>query len=249
MSWAIVTGARQGKGIAGPLGEGRRENVGGARPRRALEALRPSLAAHSRDYRWYTADLAEPDEGERVANQISRDISDIDVLVNNAGGGIGSRPLVRITDEDWRRLLRLNVLTPYVLTRVLATRMMERGYGRIINISSPAARYRVATEVTSAAYVAAKGAVLGLTRQTAKLLASSGIAVNAILPGDVLTEAGTELFESLSASDRRGILKRIPRGALTTPEEIGAVVLALCQRQAGAIIGVSLDVNGGAWIQ
>ena len=95
MSWAIVTGASKGigKGIAVALAEGGWDIVGVARDRRPLEALRPALAAHSRDYRWYTADLAEPDEAERVANQISRDISDIDVLVNNAGGGIGSRPL------------------------------------------------------------------------------------------------------------------------------------------------------------
>jgi NAD(P)-dependent dehydrogenase (short-subunit alcohol dehydrogenase family) len=131
----------------------------------------------------------------------------------------------------------------------MAATMKERGGGRIVNISSAAARYRVATEVTSAAYVAAKGAVLGLTRQTGKLLAPDGITVNAVLPGDVLTEAGTELLDSLSEADRKGVLSRIPRGTMTTPDEVGAAVLSLCRQSAGAIIGVSLDVNGGAWMQ
>jgi len=251
MSSAVVTGASQGigRGIALALADGGYDIIAIARRETPLQALREPIEKRGRSYTYYQADLADPRAAESVADTIRTNHDDLRVLINNAGGGIGPRRITETTDDEWRRLLRVNVLSPYLLTRALGKHMAERGGGYVINISTAVAVHRVATEVTSSAYVAAKGALHGLTRQAARLLAPEGVAVNAILPGDVLTEAGTELFESLSPEEQRGMLERIPRGQMTTPEEIGAAVAALCQTPAAAIVGVSLDVNGGAWMR
>jgi NAD(P)-dependent dehydrogenase (short-subunit alcohol dehydrogenase family) len=102
---------------------------------------------------------------------------------------------------------------------------------------------------TSAAYAAAKGAISGLTRQTARLLAPSGITVNAVLPGDVLTEAGRDWVEGLTTVERESVLGRVPRGMLTTAEEVAQVVVSLCDPGAGGTVGASVEVNSGAWIR
>jgi 3-oxoacyl-[acyl-carrier protein] reductase len=251
MASAVVTGASQGigKGVALALAQAGYDIVAVARRTEPLEQLGQLIELENRNYAYYQADLSSPDEVDRVGNAIRNDFQDLRVLVNNAGGGIGPRSITETSDADWRRLLRLNVLAPYLLTKILGTAMAEQGGGHIINISSAVAVHRVATEVTSSAYVAAKGALHGLTRQSARLLAPAGVSVNAILPGDVLTEAGTELFDSLSPEEREGVLSRVPRGQLTTPKEIGAAVASLCTPAASAIVGVSLDVNGGAWMR
>jgi NAD(P)-dependent dehydrogenase (short-subunit alcohol dehydrogenase family) len=251
MASAVVTGASQGigKGIALALTRGGYDIVAVARRAEPLEQLRTVIEQAGRSYSYYQADLSDPNEVTSLANAISDEQPDLRVLVNNAGGGIGPRPITETSDADWRRLLRLNVLAPYLLTKILGKAISKNGGGHIINISSAVAVHRVATEVTSSAYVAAKGAVHGLTRQSARLLAPEGVSVNAVLPGDVLTEAGTELIESLSQQERDEMLSRVPIGRLTTPEEIGAAVAALCTPLAGAIVGVSLDVNGGAWMR
>lgn len=246
-----MTGASKGIGrdISLSLAEAGFDIVGIARTQDPLAELSREVQQRSRDCRVYSADLAIPAETEALAEQISRDVSDIEVLVNNAGAGIGSRELTAITDGEWRTLLRLNVITPYLLTRAFGAVMSAGGSGRIINISSPVAAYRVATEVTSAAYAASKGAMLGLTRQSARVLGKNGVTVNAVLPGDVASDAGTRLLEGLSEDDRARVFSRIPRGSLVTGREIGAIVAALCADSAGGVLGVSLDVNGGAWMR
>jgi NAD(P)-dependent dehydrogenase (short-subunit alcohol dehydrogenase family) len=251
MASAVVTGASQGigKGIAIALTRGGYDIVAVARRVEPLEELGAVIEQAGGRYTYYQADLSEPDGVTLLATTISREQPDLRVLVNNAGGGIGPRPITETSDADWRRLLRLNVLAPYLLTKILGEAMAKNGGGHVINISSAVAVHRVATEVTSSAYVAAKGALHGLTRQSARLLAPEGVSVNAVLPGDVLTEAGAELFDSLSPKEREGVLSRVPIGRLTTPEEIGAAVASLCTPVAGAIVGVSLDVNGGAWMR
>jgi NAD(P)-dependent dehydrogenase (short-subunit alcohol dehydrogenase family) len=251
VSWAIVTGASQGigRGIALALADSGHDIIGIARRETPLQALGAEVESAGRQYRYYQADLAEPAAAQAAAETICREHDELRVLINNAGAGIGPRRITETTDAEWRRLLRLNLVTPYLLTKLIGGRMAELGGGFIINVSTAVAVHRVATEVTSSAYVAVKGGLHGLTRQAGRLLAADGVAVNAILPGDVLTEAGTELFESLSADEQAGVLARIPRGRMTTPEEIGAAVAALCQPTAAAIVGVSLDVNGGAWMR
>jgi 3-oxoacyl-[acyl-carrier protein] reductase len=251
VSWAVVTGASKGIGkeIALSLADAGFNIAGVARAPGPLAELAREVQGRSRDCVVYSADLSDPAEAEGLAEKICQQTSDVAVLVNNAGAGIGSRELTAITDEEWRRILRLNVVAPYLLTKALGATMAARGFGRIVNISSPVGAHKVATEVTSAAYAASKGALLGLTRQSARLLGRDGITVNAILPGDVASAAGTALLDGLSADKRAAVYSRIPRGALVTSQEIGAIVVALCAESAGGVLGVSLDVNGGAWMR
>jgi NAD(P)-dependent dehydrogenase (short-subunit alcohol dehydrogenase family) len=251
LSWAVVTGASKGIGreISLSLAEVGFDIAGVARTPEPLARLSREVRELSHDCLVYSTDLSDPTEAEALGKRICEEISDIEVLVNNAGAGIGPRELTATTDEEWRKILRLNVIAPYLLTRAIGAAMAARGFGRIINISSPVGAHRVATEVTSAAYASSKGALLGLTRQSARLLGRHGVTVNAILPGDVASDAGTKLLDGLSDDDRAAVYSRIPRGSLVTGQEIGSIVAALCSDSAGGVLGVSLDVNGGAWMR
>jgi 3-oxoacyl-[acyl-carrier protein] reductase len=218
--------------------------VGVARSSTDLIAMSPAIEAYGVRYTSEPTDLAEPAEVEALAARLLAREDELRVLVNNAGAGVGAASLLETSPDQLRRILRLNVVAPYLLIRALAPRL-----ARVVNIGSAVGSYRIPPYTTSAAYSAAKGALGGLTRQAGRLLAAEGVAVNAVLPGDVLTAAGTEWFESLTDEERAGVLARVPRGALTSVEEIAHAVVALCADDAAAIVGVSLDVNSGAWIK
>lgn len=251
MPTAVVTGATKGIGaaIATALARGGYDIVGVARSGEDLEATRADIERQGVRFTGHPVDLADPDATEALANELVSGGEDIAVLVNNAGAGVGPRDLVDTSPEDLRRIMRLNVVAPYVLVRALAPRLAASGRGRVVNIGSAAGSHRMPPHTTSAAYAAAKGAVAGLTRQTARLLAGQGIAVNAVLPGDVLTEAGREWFDGLTDEERAVVLARVPRGALTTSEEVAHAVAALCAPDAGGTVGAAVEVNSGAWIR
>jgi NAD(P)-dependent dehydrogenase (short-subunit alcohol dehydrogenase family) len=254
MPTAVVTGATKGIGaaIATALARCGYDIVGVARSGKDLEATRAEIEREGVRFTGHPVDLADPDATEDLADRLASGGDDIAVLVNNAGAGVGPRDLVDTSPEDLRRIMRLNVVAPYVLVRALAPRLAASGRGRVVNIGSAAGSHRMPPHTTSAAYAAAKGAVAGLTRQTARLLrllAGQGIAVNAVLPGDVLTEAGREWFDGLTDEERAVVLARVPRGALTTSEEVAHAVAALCAPDAGGTVGAAVEVNSGAWIR
>jgi NAD(P)-dependent dehydrogenase (short-subunit alcohol dehydrogenase family) len=236
MATAVVTGATKGIGaaIAVALARAGYDVVGIARSGSGLAAMASLVQVH--DVRWTAARILEVGEG-------------LEILVNNAGAGVGPRALGDTSLEDVRRIMRINVVAPYLLTAALAPRLAASGRGRIVNIGSAAGSHRMPPHTTSAAYAAAKGAISGLTRQAARLLAPSGITVNAVLPGDVLTEAGREWFEGLTTAERESVIGRVPRGRLTTAEEVAQVVVSLCHPDAGGTVGASVEVNSGAWIR
>jgi 3-hydroxybutyrate dehydrogenase len=171
-----------------------------------------------------------------------------DVLVNNAGIA-ESAPLVKTTNELWRRHLEINLSGTFYCTRAALPAMTERGWGRIINIASIAGK---TGWPYVAAYSASKHGVLGLTRSAALEVAAKGITVNAICPGYVDTDMTTRGIENitkktkLSAEQAMESLKKMsPQNRIVTPEEVAALALLLASEDGRGINGQAINVDGG----
>jgi NAD(P)-dependent dehydrogenase (short-subunit alcohol dehydrogenase family) len=175
---------------------------------------------------------------------------DVDILVNNTGV-YEAKDAFEIPDEDWQRLFATNVLSGVRLTRHYGPRMRDKGFGRIVFISSESG-VQIPTEMIH--YGFTKSADLALTRGFAQALAASGVTVNAVLPGPTRTEGVEAMFKSLgasaddpkaerdfmAASRPSSIIKR-----LATPQEVADVVAFLCSREASAITGSPVRADGG----
>jgi 3-oxoacyl-[acyl-carrier protein] reductase len=176
----------------------------------------------------------------------------IDALVNNAGTS-ASRPLEELTDEDWHSQWELNVMAPMRLMRVAAPKMAERGWGRIVNVSSSSGKRPSRTNM---AYSVTKAAELSLSRAFADLYAAQNVLVNAVAPGPVQSElwlAPGGLADQLAQA--RGVSReevlastaaRVPLGRFGTPEEIADVIVFLCSERASNVAGAAWSVDGGS---
>ncbi|HEV2828851.1 MAG TPA: SDR family NAD(P)-dependent oxidoreductase [Pyrinomonadaceae bacterium] len=171
-----------------------------------------------------------------------------DILVNNAGIA-ESAPLIKTTNDLWRRHLEINLNGTFYCTRAVLPAMIERSWGRIINIASIAGK---TGWPYVAAYSASKHGVLGLTRSAALEVAAKGITVNAICPGYVDTDMTTRGIENitkktkLSADEAMESLKKMsPQNRIVTPEEVAALALLLASEDGRGINGQAINVDGG----
>ena len=171
-----------------------------------------------------------------------------DILVNNAGIAISS-PFLKTDDELWQRHLNINLSGTFYCSRAALPAMLERGWGRIINIASIAGKTGAPY---IAAYSASKHGVLGLTRSLAQEVATKGVTVNAICPGYVDTEMTSRGVENIiartgkSAEESLEILKRMsPQNRLVTAEEVAAVALLLASEDGRGITGQAINIDGG----
>ena len=181
-------------------------------------------------------DVTKADEVDDMVKEAIRTYGHVDVLVNNAGI-IRRRSLVGTTEEDWDAQVDVDLKGPFLCARAVAFHMMERGYGKIVNISSIAG----IVGCTSTAYSASKAGLNGLTRQWALELASHGIRVNTVAPGYTATPINAELRQT-PAGKRIG--ESIPLG-WGKPADITAAVLFLCAEESDHITGQTLAVDGG----
>jgi NAD(P)-dependent dehydrogenase (short-subunit alcohol dehydrogenase family) len=173
----------------------------------------------------------------------------VHVLVNNAGIA-ESAPLSKTDDEMWQRHLSINLTGTFYLTRAAIPRMVERGWGRVINIASIAGKTGAPY---ISAYSASKHGVLGLTRSVALEVASKGVTVNAICPGYVETGMTARAVEQITSKTGRSgaealdAIKRMsPQNRLVTPEEVAAVALLLASEEGRGITGQAINVDGGS---
>jgi 3-oxoacyl-[acyl-carrier protein] reductase len=170
----------------------------------------------------------------------------IDILVCNAGGVAGQahRPLEEIADDDWNRIVEINLGSAFTLSRAAAPAMKRAGQGAIVTITSGAALQASLTGVQ--AYCAAKHGMLGLTRQLAHELGPHGIRVNSVAPGFVRTNEATEAqWASYSPEKQRQIVDNVALKRLGTPDEIAKAVMFLASDLASFVNGQILSVDGG----
>jgi 3-oxoacyl-[acyl-carrier protein] reductase len=195
-------------------------------------------------------DVTAPDAAERIAERAA---GPVDILVNNAGTS-DIKPLDELTDEDYYAAFELNVMAPMRLMRHFAPLMAERGWGRIVNITSTAGKR---PSQTWPAYSVAKAAQHSLSRAYADFWAARGVHVNAVAPGPTGTPLwiGPDgLAERIAARD--GITKdealarqatKVPLGRFGEPGEVAAVVAFLCSERASWVTGAAWSADGGTW--
>jgi 3-oxoacyl-[acyl-carrier protein] reductase len=180
---------------------------------------------------------------EEVVARTTRDHGSLDILVNNAGISPkrdGRKILVRDTDPDqWNSVLAVNLTGAFLLCRAATPTMQERGWGRVVNISSQAGRTRV--DIAGAAYAASKAGLIGFSRVLAAEVGKQGVTVNCIAPGRIESPMAAEA----GAEANREYVSRIPVGRIGTAGDIAATVAFLASDGAGFITGATLDVNGG----
>ena len=184
-------------------------------------------------------DVGDPDAVRQAHSQVEKLLGPVDVLVNNAAVTTVARS-EGSEDEEWRRTLQVTVDGAFYWSRAVLPALRKRGWGRILNVGSLAAKTGGLT--SGVAYVASKGALTSLSFALAREAAADGVTVNVIAPAYVKNNT---LTEGLNESQRRLLLARIPVGRFCEPEEFAHAVRFLASPLAGFITGEVLDVNGG----
>jgi 3-oxoacyl-[acyl-carrier protein] reductase len=193
----------------------------------------------------FVADLADRTQARAMVDGVLESFGRIDVLVNNAGmvhlgmDGQPGGPFLDLDDGDWDLDLRLNLDTAFTVTRAAIPEMVERGWGRVVMVSSVTGS--VATNVGSAGYAAAKAGMDGLMRTIAVEVGHAGVTVNSVAPGWIAT--GSQLPEEAAA----GV--HTPIGRSGTPAEVGEVIAFLASERASYVTGALIVVDGGNTLQ
>ena len=162
----------------------------------------------------------------------------IDCLINNAGITNNIAPLARMGMDAWQREISVNLTGPFNMIRAVVDGMADRGYGRIVNISSGAARGGLYNQ---GGYAATKTGLLGLTHNVCLEYGRKGVTCNAVLPGLI----GTEVVMAMPAEIRDAFAAATPTRRVGTPSEVGHLIAFLCSEEAGFINGAEVDIDGG----
>ena len=184
-------------------------------------------------------DIAAPGVPDAIVRQTLDRFGRVDILINNAALPLTTR-FEKISAEEWRQALEVNLTAPFLLTQAVLPAMKRQRYGRVVNISSTAGR--MVSTLGGAHYTTSKTGLLGLTRAAAKELGKYGVTVNAVCPGMIDTELTRE---SASPETLERLASGYPVPRLGTALEVADLICFAASEQAGYITGASLDINGG----
>lgn len=234
---ALVTGAGRGIGlaIAQRLAQDGVEvalhaNASQAQAEQAAEIIRST----GRDAAVFVADLSTPSGVNRLADEVGP----VDILVNNAARS-QEKPFEEIAPIDIDEMLAVNLKAPFRLTQLALPYMVDRGWGRIVNIASIGGQWGGINQIH---YATSKAGLIGLTRSIAKTYGRHGITANAIAPGLIETDMSAG---ELRRPDGREKLRGIPLGRVGQPAEVAAAVSFLVSEEAGYLTGQTINLNGG----
>jgi 3-oxoacyl-[acyl-carrier protein] reductase len=233
---AIVTGGARGIGlaiVARLASEGATvmiADIDEAKGREASAGLAGAVA--------YPLDVTSADSWQGAADQAMERWGRIDILVNNAGIAGRSAPAWELSVDEWQQVLDIDLTGPFLGVRAVLPRMIEAGYGRIVNIASIAGKEGNPNAVP---YSAAKAGVIGLTKAVAKEVATKGVIVNAITPAVI----ETEILKQVSQQHIDYMTSRIPMGRVGQPAEVAALACFLCSDEVTFSTGAVFDLSGG----
>ncbi|GBD31502.1 MAG: short-chain dehydrogenase [Gemmatimonadales bacterium] len=248
---ALVCGSSSGLGraIADKLAEeGCRVAINGRDEERLNHALCLLRERHSVEIEAFRADVSVPEEAESLVHEVNRRFGTLDILICNAGGPPAG-PFAELEKDAWQRALELNLLSTVHLCRTAVPIMRERRWGRIVCLTSIAAKQPIPGLILS---TTARAGVLGFAKALADEVAQYGITVNCVCPGYMETDRLTDVIEHRAAASRRSaqevaadLLAGVPVGRIGRPEELAAAVAFLASKPAAYITGVALAVDGG----
>ncbi|HUL28547.1 MAG TPA: 3-oxoacyl-ACP reductase family protein [Streptosporangiaceae bacterium] len=238
---ALVTGGIRGIGLAiceRLMNRGVTVAAGYSSNAEAAEQFRGKYADHGVTV--HQGNIGSDNDCRRVIGEVLGQHGQLDILVNNAGITV-DKTVRKMTPEEWDKVIHVNLSGAFYLSQAILQHMLDRGYGRIVNISSVIGS---AGGFGQANYAAAKSGMFGLTMSLALETASKGITVNTVTPGFITTD----MTAAVPASVMDKIVTRIPVGRLGEPNEVARVVEFLADPESGYITGQVYPVNGGLYM-
>ncbi|MGH7771561.1 MAG: beta-ketoacyl-ACP reductase, partial [Candidatus Binatia bacterium] len=209
-------------------------------PDEVAEAFLREFTRQGYQGKLYRADVSQFEDTTRLIERVSKDFGRIDVLVNNAGITI-DRTLKNMTPDQWDKVLAVDLSSVFNCSKAVIGQMLERGYGRIISISSVVGQKGNFGQTN---YAAAKAAIIGFTKSLSLETARKGITVNAVAPGFVKTAMTGQMPKEVLDK----IVESIPVGRMAEPWEVARAVLFLADEKSSYVTGQVLSVNGGLYM-
>jgi acetoacetyl-CoA reductase len=238
---ALITGGMGGLGetISTKMADaGYRVAVTYSPANKRADQWRATMKERGYDFHAFACDVANYDSCKTCVERITADLGPVDILVNNAGI---TRDMTfrKMAKADWDAVLRTNLDSVFNVTKQVCDGMVDRGWGRIINVSSVNGSKGAFGQTN---YAAAKAGMHGFTKSLALEVAKKGVTVNTISPGYIGTKMVTAIPKEILESK---ILPQIPLGRLGQPEEVAGLIIYLCSEEAAFVNGANIAINGG----